>query len=304
MKVVIAGGTGFLGQPLTAALAADGHEVVVLTRSEHATTATSVRAVPWDLKRTLAPWAVEVDGADAVINLAGESIAGHRWSAAQKHRIEESRVLATARIVEAIAAATRPPALLLNGSAVGFYGHGGDSVITEETGAGHDFLANVCRRWEAQAVTASSSQTRVVCLRTGLVLARRGGALPKMLPPFMLGIGGRLGSGRQYWPWIHHLDWHRLVRFILATPGLVGPVNATAPQPVTNAEFTRELGRSLGRPTYFPVPALALRILLGEMANSLLLSGQRAAPAKALEHGFTFTYPALPLALDAVLHHE
>lgn len=304
MKIVIAGGSGFLGQPLTTALAADGHEVVVLTRSEHARSTTAVRTVPWDLKRTLAPWAVEIDGADAVINLAGEPIAAHRWSAAQKHRIEESRVLATTRLVDAVTSAAKPPALLLNGSAVGFYGHGGDAVITEETGAGHDFLAGVCRRWEAQAVMASAAQTRVVCLRTGLVLARRGGALPKMLPPFRLGVGGRLGSGRQYWPWIHHQDWLRLVRFILDTPALVGPVNATAPNPVTNEEFTRELGRTLGRPTYFPVPALALRLLMGEMAEALLLSGQRATPAKALAHGFTFTYPTLPLALDSVLHHE
>lgn len=304
MKIVIAGGSGFLGHPLASGLAADGHDVVVLTRREHRADASAVRTVPWDLKRTLAPWAVEIDGADAVINLAGEPIAAHRWSAAQKHRIEESRVLATARLVDAIGNAARPPALLLNGSAVGFYGHGGDAAITEETGAGHDFLANVCRRWEAQAVMASSSRTRVVCLRTGLVLAAHGGALPKMLPPFRLGIGGRLGTGRQFWPWIHHQDWLRLVRFVLDTPALVGPVNATAPHPVTNAEFTRELGRTLGRPTYFPVPALALRVLLGEMAGPLLLSGQRATPVKAQSNGFTFTYPTLPLALDAVLHHE
>ncbi|MGC4085080.1 MAG: TIGR01777 family oxidoreductase [Vicinamibacterales bacterium] len=303
MKIVIAGGTGFLGRPLAESLAADGHAVVVLTRHESAGI-DGVRTVPWDLKRTLAPWAVEVDGADAVINLAGEPIADHRWSAAQKHRIEESRIVATERIVKAIGEAGRPPALLLNGSAVGFYGNCGDAVVTEETGAGHDFLAGVCRRWEAQAVAASSASTRVVCVRTGLVLARRGGALPRMLPPFRMGVGGRLGSGRRYWPWIHHRDWLGLIRFILNTPSIVGPINATAPAPVTNDEFTRELGRALGRPTYFPVPRLALVLLLGEMADALLLSGQRAMPTKAQQFGYTFAYPTLPLALDAVLHHE
>lgn len=304
MKIVIAGGTGFLGQPLTAALLSAGHEVVVLTRSEHTRLVAGARAVPWDLKRALAPWAVEVDGADAVINLAGEPIAEHRWSAAQKHRIEESRVLATEQLVRAITNAARPPALLLSGSAVGFYGHCGDAVVTEETGAGHDFLANVCRRWEAQAVMASSASTRVVCLRTGLVLASHGGALPKLLPPFKLGVGGRLGNGRQYWPWIHHQDWVNLVRFVVDTPDVVGPLNATAPNPVTNAEFSRELGRTLGRPTYFPVPRLALRLLLGEMADSMLLSGQRATPGKAQQLGFKFAYPTLALALDTILHHE
>ncbi|MBS1818021.1 MAG: TIGR01777 family oxidoreductase [Acidobacteria bacterium] len=304
MKIVIAGGTGFLGRPLCEGLVRDGHEVVVLTRSEHASVPAGVRAVAWDPKRAAAPWAGEIDGSAAVINLAGEPIADHRWTAAQKHRIEDSRVAATERIVQAIASAEAPPALLLNGSAVGFYGHCGDAVVTEETGAGHDFLAAVCRRWEAQAVAASSSTTRVVCLRTGLVLSKRGGALPKLLPAFKLGVGGRLGSGKQYWPWIHHQDWVNLVRFIVATPGVVGPINATAPAPVTNAEFSGELGRALGRPTFFPVPRLALVVLLGEMADAMLLSGQRAVPARAQQLGFTFAYPTLALALDAILHHE
>ncbi len=304
MKIVIAGGTGFLGQLLTTSLAAAGHDVVILTRNDHPSQGPGVRSVTWDLRRALAPWAEELDGAHVVINLAGEPIADRRWSAAQKQRIEESRALATSRLVAAIAEVSRPPALLLNGSAVGFYGHCGEVLVTEETGAGHDFLAGVCRRWEAQAVMASSPNTRVVCLRTGLVLAGSGGALPKMLPPFRLGLGGRLGNGQQYWPWIHHQDWLSLVRFIIDTPALVGPVNATAPNPVTNAEFTRELGRALGRPTYVPVPRLALRILLGEMADSMLLSGQRALPVKAQHFGFRFTYPTVALALDAILHHE
>lgn len=303
MKIVIAGGTGFLGRPLCAALVGDGHEVVVLTRNEQTRTPDGTRALTWDLERALSPWASELDGAGAVINLSGEPIAGHRWSAAQKRRIEDSRVTATRRLATAIAEAAAPPPVFISGSGVGFYGACGSEVVTEETGAGHDFLAGVCRRWEGQAVAASSARTRVVCLRTGLVLAHDGGALQSMLPPFRLGLGGRLGSGRQYWPWIHRIDWVNLVRFLIEAPDAVGAVNATAPAPVTNAAFTTDLGRALGRPTYFPVPRLALRILLGEMADSLLLSGQRAVPVKAQQLGFTFTYPTVSLALDAALHH-
>ena len=303
MKSVIAGGTGYLGRPLCAALVGDGHEVVVLTRNEQTRTPDGTRALTWDLERALSPWASELDGAGAVINLSGEPIAGHRWSAAQKRRIEDSRVTATRRLATAIAEAAAPPPVFISGSGVGFYGACGSEVVTEETGAGHDFLAGVCRRWEGQAVAASSARTRVVCLRTGLVLAHDGGALQSMLPPFRLGLGGRLGSGRQYWPWIHRIDWVNLVRFLIEAPDAVGAVNATAPAPVTNAAFTTDLGRALGRTTYFPVPRLALRILLGEMADSLLLSGQRAVPVKAQQLGFTFTYPTVSLALDAALHH-
>lgn len=304
MKIVIAGGTGFLGRALCAALVADGHEVVVLSRSAQARVPAGTRAVTWDLDRALSPWAREVDGAGAVINLAGEPIADHRWSAAQKRRIEDSRVIATRRLAAAIADAAAAPGVFISGSGVGFYGACGSEIVTEDKGAGHDFLAGVCRRWEAQAVAASSGRTRVVCVRTGLVLAHDGGALPRMLLPFRLGLGGRLGSGRQYWPWIHRTDWVNLVRFLLDASDAVGAVNATGPIPVTNAEFTAELGRALGRPTYIPVPRLALRILLGEMADSLLLSGQRATPARATQLGFKFTYPQLSLALDAVLHHR
>lgn len=297
MKIVIAGGTGFLGSPLTSSLMADGHDVVVLSRSEQARVPRGARVVAWDLQRTLAPWASEIDGADAVINLAGEPIAGHRWTAAQKHRIEDSRVLATTRLVTAIAEAASAPSVLVSGSGIGFYGPCGDEIVTEETGAGHDFLAGVCRRWEAQAVAASSARTRVVCIRTGLVLERDGGALPEMLPPFRFGAGGPLGGGQQYWPWIHREDWVNLVRFSLNTPDVVGPLNATAPNPVRNAEFARELGRALRRPSFMPTPGLALRLLLGEMAGALLLSGQRAVPSKAERLGFTFVYPTLASAL-------
>ena len=302
MKIVISGGAGFLGRRLTAALVRDGHAVVILSRSDRAVIP-GARTVRWDLEHALSPWAADIDGADAVINLAGEPIADHRWTATQKHRIEDSRVTATRRIVAAIVESSRPPGVLVSGSGVGIYGACGDEIVTEETGAGSDFLAGVSRRWEAQAVAASSASTRVVCIRTGLVLAHDGGALPKMLPPFRFGVGGRLGSGRQYWPWIHWQDWVDIVRFVLGRSDAAGPINATAPAPVTNAVFTKEVGRALGRPTIAPVPGFVLRVVLGEMADSLLLSGQRAIPAKMTALGFRFSYPALAGALDAILHH-
>jgi uncharacterized protein (TIGR01777 family) len=302
MKIVISGGAGFLGRRLTPALLRDGHAVVILSRRDH-TIVPGARTVRWDLGPTVSPWTAEIDGADAVINLAGEPIADHRWTATQKHLIEDSRVNATRRIAAAVIESPRPPAVLISGSGVGIYGRCGDEIVTEETGAGGDFLAGVCRRWEAQAVAASSASTRVVCIRTGLVLAHDGGALPKMLPPFRFGVGGRLGNGRQYWPWIHWQDWVDMVRFVLNRSDAVGPFNATAPAPVTNAVFTKEIGRALGRPTVAPVPRLVLRAVLGEMADSLLLSGQRAVPARATALGFKFSYPSLATALDAILHH-
>jgi uncharacterized protein (TIGR01777 family) len=300
MQIVIAGGTGFLGFPLTAALIGDGHRIAVLSRSATPKVPTGATPVQWNAD-TAGKWSAWIDEADVVINLTGESIAARRWTAAQKARIEESRLSATRALVAAIRSVRKPPALFLSGSAVGFYGACGDEVVTEETGAGHDFLAAVCRRWEGAAADASSSATRVVCLRTGLVLESDGGALQPLLRPFKLGVGGRLGSGRQYWPWIHRRDWIDLVRFIIATPSIVGAINATAPNPVTNQTFTRELGRVLNRPTLFPVPALALRILLGEMAGPLILSGQRAVPAKAQQFGFSFTFPDLGKALENML---
>ena len=300
MKIVIAGGTGFLGQPLTAALLGSGHAVVVLTRREQARVASGAKAVVWEQARTRPTWVKEIDGADVVINLAGEPIGDHRWSAARKQRIEDSRVNATRQLVAAILDAKTPPSVLVSGSAVGFYGPCGDEFVTEDTGAGNDFLAGVCRRWEAQAVEASSARTRVVCVRTGLVLDRDGGALPKMLPPFRMGCGGRAGTGRQYWPWIHRTDWINLIRFAIDTPELAGPMNATAPEPVTNQVFARELGKALGRPSFVPASRLALRLILGEMADALLLSGQRAVPAKADRFGYRFTYETLPQALAAL----
>ncbi len=294
--IVIAGGSGFLGGPLVQTLTTAGHRVVVLSR-EGGTGSASERRVAWTPDGTAGAWASEIDGADAVVNLAGESIAGKRWTDEQKRRILESRVLATRSLVAAIDAATAPPPLLISGSAVGYYGPCGDEPVTEQTRAGRDFLASVCTAWEAEAQRAGSAHTRVVVVRTGLVLARDGGALPQMLPPFWFGVGGPVGSGRQYWPWIHRHDWLALVQFLLTAPDVSGPVNATAPKPVPNRDFATALGRAMHRPAFMPAPSFALKLLLGEMAEGLLLSGQRALPTKAEKLGFTFTYARLDDAL-------
>jgi uncharacterized protein len=303
VRIVVAGGTGFLGRPLVDALAQAGHQVAVLTRRRGETSADRIRSVAWSPDGTAGAWASEISGADAVINLAGESIAGKRWTTNQKRRIAESRRLATRSVVAAIDAAAAPPSLLLNGSAVGYYGPHGEEVLTEEAAAGHDFLANVCTTWEAEAQAAASNRTRVVMLRTGIVLEKDGGALPPMLPPFRFGAGGPVGTGRQYWPWIHRADWIGLVQWILQTSAVHGAVNATAPNPVTNSEFAQSLGRAMHRPALLPAPAFALRLLLGEMADGLLLSGQRAIPRLAEQGGYTFRYRQLDEALAAIFNN-
>lgn len=302
MQIVIAGGTGFLGRPLAARLAHAGHGIVLLTRDPRAAAASGARMVAWNPDGKAGRWASELDGAGAVVNLAGESIAGRRWSDAHKRSIRDSRIRATRSLVEAIGRCPNPPPVFISGSAVGFYGPRGDEIATEETPAGSDFLATLCVEWEAEASRAASPNTRVACIRTGLVIERDGGALAQMLPPFKIGAGGPLGSGRQYWPWIHRADWVDLVCWAMLTPELRGPVNATAPEPVTNAEFARALGQALHRPSFMPAPAFALRIVLGEMADALLLSGQRAVPAKAERLGYTFRYSRLGDALAAIFN--
>ena len=300
MKVVIAGATGFLGQPLARALAADGRDIVILTRrTDPPRTTSEARFLTWRPDADPGPWAAEIDGAAAVVNLAGESIAARRWSDAQKQRILDSRVQATRTLAEAIRGASRPPPVFVSGSAVGYYGPRGDEVVTEEQPPGSDFLAKVCAAWEAEAIQAGSA-TRVACIRTGVVIENGGGALPRMVLPFKFGAGGPLGSGRQYMPWIHRDDWVALVRWTIATSSAEGPINATAPNPVTNAEFSRALGRALHRPAFMPAPAFALRLALGEMADALLLSGQRAVPAKAERLGFRFRFTQLAEALRAI----
>jgi uncharacterized protein len=305
MNIVIAGGTGFLGRPLAMALVAAGHDVIILTRSpgqsagDNTHSIAGTRTIAWTPDGTTGAWAAAIDGADAVINLAGEGIAERRWTDAHKHRVLDSRLKATHSLVAAIQAAAAPPPAFISGSAVGYYGPSDDAIVTESTPPGSDFLATVCTKWEQAAIQAASDRTRVACIRTGIVLEKGGGALPQMLPPFYLGAGGPVGSGRQYWPWIHRNDWVALVIWTLSTP-VSGAVNATAPNPVTNADFAHALGRVLHRPAFLPAPAFALRLLLGEMADALLLSGQRAVPAVAERGGFAFRYKQVDEALSAI----
>ena len=294
MKTVIAGGTGFLGSGLATSFRADGHDVVLLTRRPR-----KPGDVAWDPLSPAGDWTSTIDGADAVINLAGESLDAGRWTAARKAAILESRVAATRAIVAAMAKARRPPAVLVNASAIGVYGSHGSAALTERSPPGSGFLASVCVAWEAQALEAAG-MTRVVLLRTGLVLDRNGGALPRLVLPFRLFVGGRAGSGDQYWSWIHRNDWMRIVRWAIDTPDITGPLNLTAPHPVTNTKFAQTLGRVLHRPALAPAPAFAMRLLLGEMADALILNGQRVLPAKATLHGFEFRYPDLESALRAI----
>ena len=293
MNIVIAGGTGFLGAALAARLRRDGHQVSVLTRRPG-----QVGDVAWNPQDLTGRWAAVAQAADAVINLAGESIAGGRWSAARKVALRESRVQTTRALVTAMTAGSRTPAVLLNGSGVGIYGPHGDEPLTEAAPPGDDFLAKVGAAWESEAMTAAS-RMRVVLLRTGIAFDRRGGALPQMALPFYLMAGGPVGDGRQYLSWIHREDWTAMTAWALAATTVSGPLNVTAPNPVPNAEFARTLGRVLRRPAILHAPCFALRIVLGEMADTIC-TGQRVLPAKAESLGFTFRHPLLEPALRAI----
>jgi uncharacterized protein (TIGR01777 family) len=290
VRIVIAGGSGLLGRALTGRLLHDGHTVAVLTRSPR-----HPHDVAWNPTDPTTQWAEIAAAADAVINLAGESIAGRRWTSARKAALLASRLAATRALASAIRGSTPRPAVFLSGSAIGIYGPRGSEPITEETPPGNDFLASLCVAWEREAA-AVASLTRVVLLRTGVVLARQGGALPQMALPFTLFAGGRVGSGRQCVPWIHIDDWVEMARWALLTAAIDGPLNATAPQPVSNATFAHALGRAMHRPSLLPAPAFALRLALGEMAD-VVLTGQCVLPAKAQRLGFMFRYPDLDAAL-------
>jgi uncharacterized protein (TIGR01777 family) len=277
MRVVLAGASGQIGSALSSALRARGDEPLALPRFGRA------------------PWSAE--GADAVVNLAGASVAGKRWSPAYKKEILDSRVLTTRALVDAIASAQRKPRVLVNASAVGYYGGRGDEVLEESAGPGADFLADVSQHWEAEAQKAP---VRSVQIRTGVVLSKTGGALASMLPPFKAFVGGPVGSGRQWFPWIHLDDEVAGILWCIDHDSLRGPVNFVAPGIVTMKDFARALGRALHRPSWAPVPAGALKILLGEFAAALL-EGQRAVPKKLLESGFRFRFPEVDSALADVL---
>jgi uncharacterized protein (TIGR01777 family) len=292
MKIVVGGGSGFIGQQLVRRLIAKGHDVVVLTRD-----VSRVRA------GRPALWSAvdrEVEAAGAVVNLAGENVGGGRWTEARKRRIIESRVSATTALVSAIHSATPTDRVLVSASAIGYYGDHGDEVLDEGAAAGSGFLANVTRQWEALALSAQDA-ARVVRLRFGVVLARDGGALGKMLPPFRFGVGGPLGSGRQWMSWVDRDDAVRAIEWAITTPSARGIYNVTAPEPARNRDFTRALGAALHRPAFIPAPAFALRALLGGMADEMLLGGQRVLPARLQAEGFAFDYPALEASLRHVL---
>lgn len=298
MRIVVAGGSGLLGEALSKACVSAGDDVVVLSRRARPAR-DGVTTAAWDPAGDPAAWAGVLDGADALVNLAGTSIAEGRWSNRRKVEIWDSRLKATRALAQGLAMAAQPPVRVISGSAVGYYGSRGDDLLTEESAAGSDFLARLCVAWEQAARTLTSDRTSVTCIRTGLVLAREGGALPRMALPFKLGAGGVVGDGAQYMSWIHLDDWVALVRHLLARADS-GAWNLTAPNPVTNTEFTRTLGQALHRPTLVPAPAFALRLALGEMADALLLASQRVVPAQALAAGFAFRYPTLAAALAAI----
>lgn len=302
MRVVIAGGTGFIGNALLEQFVKGKHQVVLLSRNadglKHLEKDT-VNAEQWDAK-TVGPWTKRLDGADAVVNLTGEPIAAKRWTLSQKERILKSRVDATKAIVSAIGKVGKKPSVLVNASAVGYYGNVEKGDVTESHPKGSDFLAGVCEKWEQEAHAAEKHGVRVVVLRIGIVLEKNGGALKKMLPPFQMFAGGHLGSGIQWFPWVHRDDVAGAVLFAIKNEKAAGPVNVTAPEPVTMKEFCKTLGKIIRRPSWAPVPAFALKILLGEMSD-MLLTGQRAIPKKLQEAGYTFKYPKLEKALMAAL---
>jgi len=297
MKIAISGASGFIGTRLLQALAAAGHQLQVFSRRASTHLPPGVRVSVWDPVEGEPP-SEDLRGQDAVIHLAGENV-GQRWTAEARRRILESRVNGTRNLVAALAKLPQRPATLICASATGYYGARGDEILDEAALPGNGFLAEVCAAWEREAQAAESLGMRVVRVRIGLVLDPRGGALQRMLPPFRMGVGGRLGDGRQWMSWIHLDDLATLFRFALEQP-LEGPVNAVAPQPVTNAEFTRALAEAVRRPALFPVPGFVLRAMFGEMAE-MLLTGQRVEPRAAGAAGFRFRFPRLDGALADLL---
>jgi len=300
MRVVITGGSGLIGSEVARDLGSAGHEVVILTRDPtKVELPPNTRAVQWDGK-SAAGWSSLLDGDTGILHLAGESIAAGRWSDAKKRRIRESRVESGQAVLAAIRQAAEKPRVLLQGSAVGYYGPCGDEVVTESHPPGRDFLAGVCVEWEGSTAEAESLGVRRAQLRTGVVLSRKGGALPRMAIPFRVMAGGPLGNGRQWFPWIHIADEVAAIRFLLEREDARGPFNLSAPHPLTSRDFSSALGRALRRPSLAPAPGFALRLALGEMAD-MLLHGQRAVPHRLLELGYAFRYPEALPALRSLL---
>ena len=302
MKIIVTGSTGLVGTALVRSLLAEGHQVTRMVRGGSQTfRAPGTSAVSWDPEKGTVD-AAELEGHDAAVHLAGEPVAGGRWTEEKKRRIRESRVKSTRLLAETLASLKDKPKVLVSASAIGFYGDRGEEVLHEESASGEDFLSEVCREWEKAALAASQAGIRVVHLRIGIVLSPEGGALAQMLTPFKFGLGGPIGGGKQYMSWVALDDVVGIIKHALTHEEVRGPVNTVAPHPVTNAEFVKALGRALNRPAVLPMPAFALRLALGkEMADSLLLGGARVEPARLKATGYQFAYPELDGALRHVL---
>jgi uncharacterized protein (TIGR01777 family) len=300
MKVLVTGSTGFVGSALVPFLTSSGHTVTSLVRPKSAKPARAGPIVDWDPEASrLSPSVLE--SIEAVVHLAGENIAAGRWNDQRKARIRDSRVRSTRLLAETLARMSRPPKTFVCASAVGYYGDRGEERLTEQSPPGTGFLPDVCQQWEASTKPAAEKGIRVVNLRTGIVLSPSGGALAKMLTPFRLGGGGVIGDGRQYMSWISLDDMVRAIYHVILNDTLHGPANTVAPNPVTNREFTKTLGRVLGRPTVVPMPAFAARLAFGEMGDALLLASARVEPQRLLTSGYKFRHPELEGALRHLL---
>lgn len=298
MKILAAGASGFIGHALLQQLLEEKHEILLLTRDPHKIQEPSIKVLAWDGKN-LGGWAQKAQGVEAVINLSGQGIADKGWTAERKKELIDSRIHSTRALIEFVRSCPQKPSVFINASAVGYYGDVPHQEITESFPRGSGFLAEVCELWEKEASKAAAFGIRTVMLRTGIVLEKDGGAVQKMLLPFKLFMGGPLGNGKQWVPWIHREDEVNAIVFILTHSDLAGPVNLTAPLPVTMKEFCSALGKTIRRPCWAPVPGFILRLLLEEMSE-LLLGGQRAVPKKLLDAGFVFRYPRCEEALKAI----
>ena len=305
MRILVSGSTGFLGTALVETLVGQGHSIARLVRpgtAQKDVAGVQAQAVAWD------PVAGRFDtagaeGAEALVHLAGASIAGGRWNASRKELLRTSRIDATRHLIGALAKLQRPPRVIVAASAIGYYGNRGDETLTEASAPGTDFLAGLCREWESETARGAEFGARVVNLRFGIILAAHGGALPRMALPFKFGAGGRLGNGRQWMSWLTLRETVNIIQFVLATSGLTGPVNAVTPNPARNSEFTTVLAKTLHRPSLFPAPAFALRLALGEMADALLLVSQKVMPSKLADSGYRFLEPSLASALAEVFRN-
>jgi uncharacterized protein (TIGR01777 family) len=301
MKVLVTGATGLVGTALVEALRVDGHDVCRLLRRKDEDEQHAKQQCDLDWEPQSVAFSEAAQNADAVVNLAGASIADGRWTDDRKELLRGSRVGTTRALVAAIEKMSPRPKVLVSASAIGYYGARGDEVLTEESSPSADFLSQLAEQWEAEALRARALAVRVVLPRFGVILAKRGGALPQMMMPFRIGAGGKLGSGKQWISWVALEDVVRVIRFAMENDAVQGVINVTAPQPVTNAEFTKALARAMHRPAFFTVPPFALRVLLGEMADALLLSGQRVVPQALENYGYQFLYRDLSSTLAAIL---